>query len=80
MENLKKKKRDKSDDGEELRAEIEDEKIKKQKKKIKSEIGIMSDQSFFSLPLSKPTIDGITDLRFSNMTQVFFFHVIIIPR
>ncbi|XP_010676690.2 DEAD-box ATP-dependent RNA helicase 27 isoform X1 [Beta vulgaris subsp. vulgaris] len=70
MENLKKKKRDKSDDGEELRAEIEDEKIKKQKKKIKSEIGIMSDQSFFSLPLSKPTIDGITDLRFSNMTQI----------
>lgn len=40
------------------------------KKKLGSDIGIMSDQSFFSLPISEPTKNAIKDIGFSNMTQV----------
>ncbi|XP_057543190.1 DEAD-box ATP-dependent RNA helicase 51-like isoform X2 [Amaranthus tricolor] len=40
------------------------------KKKLGSDIGIMSDQSFFSLPISEPTKNAIKDIGFSNMTQI----------
>ncbi|XP_021738244.1 DEAD-box ATP-dependent RNA helicase 27-like [Chenopodium quinoa] len=47
------------------------EKIEKKKKKKKSGgIGIMSDQSFFALPVSEPTKNAIKDIGFSNMTQI----------
>ncbi|XP_021725148.1 DEAD-box ATP-dependent RNA helicase 27-like [Chenopodium quinoa] len=43
---------------------------KKKKKKKSSGIGIMSDQSFFALPVSEPTKNAIKDIGFSNMTQI----------
>lgn len=64
----KKKKRDESDEGDELRAEIEEEEKIKKTTKVNSGIGIMSDQSFSSLPLSEHTMNGINDIGFSNMT------------
>ncbi|KMT15653.1 hypothetical protein BVRB_3g056420 [Beta vulgaris subsp. vulgaris] len=66
----KKKKRDESDEGDELRAEIEEEEKIKKTTKVNSGIGIMSDQSFSSLPLSEHTMNGINDIGFSNMTQI----------
>lgn len=50
-----------------------DEKLKKKKNKLSSDIGIMSDHSFFSLPLSEPTKHAIKDIGFFNMTQVCYF-------
>ncbi|KNA11429.1 hypothetical protein SOVF_135240 [Spinacia oleracea] len=46
------------------------EKIKKKKEKVNSGIGIMSDHSFFGLPVSELTKDAIKDTGFTNMTQI----------
>lgn len=43
---------------------------KKKKKELSSGTGIMSDDSFFSLPLSEPTKNAIKDIGFTNMTQI----------
>ncbi|KAL2923347.1 DEAD-box ATP-dependent RNA helicase 51, partial [Bienertia sinuspersici] len=84
----KKKKRDDADDGDELRAVIEKEKVNGgnadedntlksdkdekilNKKKFSSGIGIMSDESFFKLPISEPLMNAIKDIGFTNMTQI----------
>ena len=44
--------------------------MEKEKKELSSGTGIMSDDSFFSLPLSEPTKNAIKDIGFTNMTQV----------
>lgn len=54
---------------EEKEAVIETE-TKKKKKKSGNESGIMSSESFTSLPLSEPTMKAIKDMGFEYMTQI----------
>ncbi|KAK9726112.1 hypothetical protein RND81_05G191200 [Saponaria officinalis] len=80
-----KRKRDDSDDGDELRSDaVHDEEgsgeankaeeitTEKTKTKTKSESvgGIMSDESFFNLPISQPTKIAIKHIGFTCMTQI----------
>ncbi|KAJ9539285.1 hypothetical protein OSB04_032018, partial [Centaurea solstitialis] len=56
------------DDG--LKAEEEEVKKKKKKGKRGGDSGIMSSDSFTSLPLSEPTMKAILDMGFQYMTQI----------
>ncbi|KAL2923195.1 DEAD-box ATP-dependent RNA helicase 27 [Bienertia sinuspersici] len=58
-----------SDDAEKTLESVKDEKILN-KKKFSSGIGIMSDESFFKLPISEPSMNAIKDIGFTNMTQI----------
>ncbi|GMH01297.1 hypothetical protein Nepgr_003136 [Nepenthes gracilis] len=50
--------------------EPEREEGKQQKKKLDSGAGIMSIESFYSLPISEPTKNAIKDMGFVNLTQI----------
>lgn len=58
------------EDDKEEEKEIKTKKKKKKLNKSSGESGIMTTDSFTSLPLSEPTIKGIMDLNFQYMTQV----------
>lgn len=61
---------DGGEDGKEIDEEDEEEEDGDEEKKVRTGSGIMSTESFSSLPLSGLTMKAINEMNFQNMTQV----------